>query len=184
MTDYLLHHTLFSSAARAPDAEALAFKGERLTFARFAAAAARLANGLRGLGVRRGDRVAVLLGPSVELPVAIYGANAAGAAFVPAHHSLRPAQVGHVLRDCGVRVLVTAAGRLGELAETVGDCPDLKHVVAVGGGGGPTRTSPGRSTAGTNCAAPRAKPRRRARAWTGTSGPSSTRPARRGRRRG
>ncbi|NNJ24992.1 acyl-CoA ligase (AMP-forming), exosortase A system-associated [Alienimonas chondri] len=134
--DYLLHHTLFSSAARRPDAEALVDKDRRLSFGQFAAAAARLGNGLRGLGVRRGDRVAIFLGPSLELPIAIYGVSAAGAAFVPIHHGLRPSQVGHILRDCGVRVLVTAADRLGELAETAGGCPDLEQVVAVGGADG------------------------------------------------
>ena len=52
--------------------------------------------------------------------------------FVPVNPLLKPAQVGYILRDCGVRVLVTTGERLRSLQEALGQCPDLAHVVVVG----------------------------------------------------
>ena len=44
---------------------------------------------------------------------------------------LKPEQVGHILRDCNVRVLVTSPERLALLAEVLGQCADLRDVVVT-----------------------------------------------------
>ena len=46
----------------------------------------------------------------------MFGASAAGGVFVPVNPLLRPQQVGYILDDCGVRVLVTSPERLELLA--------------------------------------------------------------------
>src|SRR5204863_1765875 len=40
--------------------------------------------------------------------------------------------VGHILRDCNVRVLVTSSERVHAIADVVRACPDLRHVVVTG----------------------------------------------------
>jgi acyl-CoA ligase (AMP-forming) (exosortase A-associated) len=84
------------------------------------------------LGVQRGERVAVYLDKRFETVITSFGAPAAGAVFVPINPLLKPEQVGYILRDCNVRVLVTSAERLQPLAETLRDCPDLRHLVVTG----------------------------------------------------
>jgi acyl-CoA ligase (AMP-forming) (exosortase A-associated) len=88
--------------------------------------------GLLADGLRRSDRVAVYLPKLPETVATIFGAAYAGGTFVPVNPILKAAQVGHILRDCNVRVLVTSAARLRDLADTLRDCPDLKTVVIVG----------------------------------------------------
>ena len=67
---------------------------------------------LSGLGLRRGDRVAVYLDKRIETVTALFGASAGGGVFVPVNPLLRPKQVGYIMRDCDVRVLVTSPERL------------------------------------------------------------------------
>jgi len=129
---HLLHHLPLAQAERAPGRVALAFGDATLTYGELADLVARTASGLVRLGVRRGDRVALYLDKRCETVAATFGIAAAGAVFVPVNPLLKPAQVGHILRDCGVRMLVTTGERLAALADTLGECPDLAHVVTVG----------------------------------------------------
>ncbi|HYO73819.1 MAG TPA: amino acid adenylation domain-containing protein, partial [Archangium sp.] len=99
-----------AQVARTPDAPAVISDGTRLSYAeldqRAEALAAHLAN---AHGIRRGDRVAILMGKS-DLPVvAILGILKAGAAYVPVDPRIPPARVGFLLRDCGCRLLLTEA---------------------------------------------------------------------------
>ncbi|MEO8037130.1 MAG: acyl-CoA ligase (AMP-forming), exosortase A system-associated [Betaproteobacteria bacterium] len=89
------------------------------------------AQGLLGLNLARGERVAVYLEKRRETVIAMFGAAAAGLVFVPVNPLLKADQVGHILRDCNVRVLVTSADRLELLAATLAGCEDLRSVVCV-----------------------------------------------------
>src|SRR4051812_38442800 len=69
---------------RVPQAEAIVeVGGERLTYAELWDRAARVAGGLRALGVRRGDRVAIHLPNGTAWVVAFFGSQLAGAIAVP-----------------------------------------------------------------------------------------------------
>jgi acyl-CoA ligase (AMP-forming) (exosortase A-associated) len=63
--------------------------------------------------------------------VGIFGAAAAGGVFVPVNPLLRARQVGHILNDCAVRILVTSADRLASLELDLAAFPGLKTVVLV-----------------------------------------------------
>jgi acyl-CoA synthetase (AMP-forming)/AMP-acid ligase II len=52
--------------------------------------------------------------------------------FVPVNPILKPEQVGHILRDCNARVLITSPERLPLLAETLAHCHDLRQVILTG----------------------------------------------------
>ena len=129
-----LHHLIEDRARTHPDLPALTFKQETLNYDALWAQIRRVAAGLGELGVAREERVAVYLDKRIETVVAIFGASAAGAAFVPVNPLLRPAQVGHILRDCGVRLLVTSPERLTLLRDELASCPTIEHVVLVGAG--------------------------------------------------
>lgn len=128
-TPDLLHQLVQAAAERNPDATAINHSGATLSYGELATAVERCAAGLHGLGLARGERVAVYLEKRVETVVAIFGATAAGGVFVPVNPILKPAQVGHILRDCNVRVLVTSPARLATLRETLTGCHDLRQVI-------------------------------------------------------
>src|SRR5690606_23918243 len=88
-----------------------------------------LAGGLHALGLGAGQRVGIYLDKRVETVVAFFGTSAAGGVFVPINPILKREQVGYILRDCNVAVLVTSVERLRALLEELPECPDLKHIV-------------------------------------------------------
>ena len=120
-------------AARRSGAAVALTSGDRsLSYAELADAVAACASGLMGLGLRRAERVGVYLEKRVETVVATFGAAAAGAVFVPINPLLKPEQVGYILRDCDVRVLVTSAERLPLLTAEIESSPSVRCVVVLG----------------------------------------------------
>jgi acyl-CoA ligase (AMP-forming) (exosortase A-associated) len=133
MTSTLLHELIAHSAARTPDATALIYKHARLSYAALQAQVDNLARGLAALPLQRAERVAIYLEKCCEFVIACFAASAAGTVFVPMNPLLKPVQVGHILRDCGARVLVTSADRLQLLEPVLRETPDLRDVIVAGG---------------------------------------------------
>ncbi|HUF91896.1 MAG TPA: AMP-binding protein [Candidatus Limnocylindria bacterium] len=113
---HLLHHLLQRGAAAWPDKEAVVDGPRRCSHAQLLAAAGTGAAALVEAGVTRRDRVAVWLDKSWEEAASIFGISLADAVIVPINPLLRPLQVGHILDDCGVRVLITTHARWEQLA--------------------------------------------------------------------
>ncbi len=128
----LLHELVHRAASRVPEGVALTVRGQHSTYAELADAIECVATGLVGLGLQRGERAAVYLEKRIENVAAIFGASAAGGAFVPLNPLLKAAQVAYILRDCNVRVLVTSPERFAQIEGALADCGDLRHVVVTG----------------------------------------------------
>src|SRR5262245_41930255 len=128
----LIHELLLHSAEKAPQRAALAYREVRLDYGVLAGQVEQCCAGLMRLGVQRSARVAVYLEKRPETVIAIFGAAAAGAVFVPVNPLLKPEQVAYILKDCNVSVLVTSSERLEVLAPAPQDCPELSGVVVVG----------------------------------------------------
>lgn len=129
----LVHELILAAAAHSPDAAALLYRKQTLSYAALAEALLKTAGGLRALDLHPDERVAVHLPKSVETALGLFGACAAGGVLVPVNPMLKPEQVGHILRDCNVRVLITAPARADLLREQLTHCTDLRHLVCVGG---------------------------------------------------
>jgi acyl-CoA ligase (AMP-forming) (exosortase A-associated) len=132
----LLHQLPLLSAQRRPDAPALTLLERTVSYGELAGLIDRVASGLLGLGIGRGERVAFYLDKRFETVATAFGTAYAGAAFVPVNPLLKGDQVGHILRDCNVRIVVTNAERLDGVAATLAACPDLRHVVVIGAADG------------------------------------------------
>jgi acyl-CoA ligase (AMP-forming) (exosortase A-associated) len=130
--DYLVHHMLERSALRFAGEEAFVCGERRLTFGEVQQRVAALGRGLREAGVGRGDRVGVLLEPSVELPLSILAVSKAGGVFVPVNAALTPNQVAHIAADCSMKALILGAERLRALSQVLEQTRSLEFVVAVG----------------------------------------------------
>jgi len=128
----LLHELITLTAQRTPQAMALTSSGaSHLRYAELSANVNQFAAGLMGLGLARGERVAIYLEKRFETVIASFGAPAAGAVFVPVNPLLKPEQVAFILRDCNVRVLVTSPERLALMQAALADCHDLRHLVVT-----------------------------------------------------
>ncbi|MHB1198057.1 MAG: acyl-CoA ligase (AMP-forming), exosortase A system-associated [Polaromonas sp.] len=127
----LLPELIALTAQRTPQAIALTSGAAHLSYADLCTRVSQFASGLLGLGLGRGERVAIYLEKRFETVVASFGAPAAGAVFVPVNPLLKPEQVAFILRDCNVRVLVTSPERLALLQDVLADCHDLRHVVVT-----------------------------------------------------
>jgi long-chain acyl-CoA synthetase len=90
----------------------------------------RIAAGLYSIGVRHGDRVALLSESRHEWTLTDGGCIFAGAIDVPIYPTLTPPQVRYILQDSGASVLVLASrAKLLELREILQECPEVKHLV-------------------------------------------------------
>ncbi len=127
--DRLLHHV----RAR-PDALAFSVGDAHLTFGDLGDRARRWAGALQGLGVAPGDRVACVLGTSLDLIEVVLGAYLAGAIHVPVNTRYGALEVEHILRDSGATILLTEhdAPARGFAAALIDGLP-LERVVVRGG---------------------------------------------------
>ncbi|HWP55961.1 MAG TPA: AMP-binding protein, partial [Pyrinomonadaceae bacterium] len=92
--------------------------------------ARRLALGLYSLGLRKGDRVALLSESCVEWVLADQGCILMGAISVPIYPTLSPDQVKYIINDCAARAIFISTGeKLSELEATLKDCPSIESVI-------------------------------------------------------
>jgi acyl-CoA ligase (AMP-forming) (exosortase A-associated) len=130
----LLHELVSATAGRLPGATALVDKDRCLTYAALDQQIRRVASALVSGGLLQAERVGIYLPKQLEAVIAMFGAAAAGCTFVPVNSVLKAPQVGYILRDCDVRVIITSASRAQDLRPELAQCPALRAVVIVGGG--------------------------------------------------
>lgn len=94
---------------RTPDRPAVVHEGTVVSFAELSRDATAAARALLALGVRRGDRVGVLLGNQPEWLSMCFGAASIGATLVPLNTWYKKQELEWTIRHCGLTVLVTAA---------------------------------------------------------------------------
>ncbi len=103
-----------------------------LTFGQLADQSARFAGALRRAGVRREERVAMVVLDQVEFPIAFWGALKAGAVPVPINTLLSPSVCETILDDSRASVLIVSAALWETVAPAVTGNPHLRHVVVIG----------------------------------------------------
>ncbi len=128
----LLHELLLRTADDFPANTVLAHKNEKIDYASLAETSSRIAAGLVQTGLGRQDRVSIYLPKCPEAVAGIFATTLAGGVFVPVNPLLKAEQVGYILRDCNVRVLITSTDRFLELEGLLDGCPDLRCVILVG----------------------------------------------------
>ena len=98
-------------AALSPHQDGLidADTGRRFSFREWNARSNRTANALTGLGVRPGDRVAMLVMNSVEFTETFFAIAKLGAVCVPLNLRLTPSELAYILRDSGAETLLFSA---------------------------------------------------------------------------
>src|SRR5215468_2554862 len=124
-------------AARQPEHEFIVGGGERLSYAETRVRARRLARGLRDLGVRRGEMVALLMNNRPAWLLVDFAVTMLGATLVPISTWSRPRELEYVLNHCQAATLVTIPDFGGQdylqaLAHAAGRLPHLRRIVVAG----------------------------------------------------
>ncbi|NLG49703.1 MAG: amino acid adenylation domain-containing protein, partial [Chloroflexi bacterium] len=131
--DLCIHQVFEQQAARTPDAEAVVYEGETLTYGELNRRANQLAHYLRRLGVGRETLVGISVERSLEMMVGLLGILKAGGAYVPLDPDYPAERLAYMLQDAGVALVVTQeriAPRLGEAVRAVcldRDWPDMEQ---------------------------------------------------------
>lgn len=131
-----LWQVLSESAARRPDGDAVRQGDQRLSYRELDDASSRLAATLVAHGLAPGDRVGLFFPKSLASYVTIFGILKAGGVYVPIDPASPPGRLGYIVRNCGIRHLVTAADRVAGIDEALDGSPPhpLDLLCVVDGG--------------------------------------------------
>lgn len=122
-----------------------------LTFAELADEVGRAAAGLRRIGVKRGDAVALYLPMIPQAAVAVHAVAAIGAVLVPLFSGFAASAITSRLTDADVKAVIVADGTtrrgrdvamLPQLITALADCPDVGHLVVIDNIGLPDSAGP------------------------------------------
>jgi len=102
------------------------------TYGQLADRVARFAAVLRALGVRREERVLMVMLDTIDWPTAFLGCLKAGAVAVPVNTLMTEDDYRFMLADSRARVLVVSEALYPRFEKLIGESPDLEHVVISG----------------------------------------------------
>ena len=120
---------LWSAAALYASRTFLVYEDERITYDAFRRAAFAFANALVARGVKKGDRVALVMRNQTEWPVCFYGAALAGAVVTPLNAWWTANEIAFALKDSGASVAIFDEDRFARVRDVVGGCDTLRDCI-------------------------------------------------------
>lgn len=105
---------------------------DRIDFNDWAVLVNRFASVMRNLGIKRGERVAIVPGNGIEVPALIMAACKVGAVAVPMNYMLRGNEIKHIVEDSGARVLITDPEVFGTSIKDTSNFPTIEKWVMIG----------------------------------------------------
>jgi len=118
-----------------PEREAVVDGELRLTYRQFFDRTDRWSAALQDLGVKQGDRV-VYIAPNTHGQLeSFYAVPQIGAVLVPVNYRLTPSDFLYIIKHCGATVVCVEADHLGQVDSIRAELPDVRHFVALSGGG-------------------------------------------------
>jgi len=114
-----------------PDKTALHFQGEQVAYGELDRRINRVANALVGLGVGKGDRVAVQIGNRPDFIYSYYGITRTGAVLVPLNVMYKAGEVEYIANDSGIKAIICDAPLYPVTAAIRSKVPTLQHVIVA-----------------------------------------------------
>lgn len=128
-----LKQMLEKSASDVPQKEAIILGSQRVTYGELEEASNKLANALIGLGLGKGDHVAILMSHCPEWVINYFGVVKVGGVAVLLGSMLKVPELAPLLRDSDAQILITEKSFSRMLSPVLSDIPLLKHVIEVDG---------------------------------------------------
>lgn len=129
----LVHHLLERQAQAAPDRLVLVDGFSRVTYGELEARTNRFAHGLIGGGVKRGDRVAIMLENGIDAVTAVFGTLKAGAAIMMLNPSMRGERLRYLLDDAAPAAFVSDAEHITASGVDLRPLESIRAVVSSAG---------------------------------------------------
>jgi amino acid adenylation domain-containing protein len=126
---YLLQHLLINSAEQYPQKEAVIYGEERITYKKLDEITDKLAALLLENGIKRGDRIGIYMNKSIASVISIFGILKASAIYVPIDPNAPLSRIDYIIRNCGIRCLLTSSQRTEKLSELLAERLPLELVV-------------------------------------------------------
>ncbi len=127
-----LNALLDRTVANQPEAPALVYEGKSFTYGELYRQVLAFAGALQRLGIRKGDRVAVMLPNIPEFPLVYFGILRLGAVVVPINTMFRSREIHYILEDSESRAVVTWEDALQEVGPAMEDLEACEHLIALG----------------------------------------------------
>ena len=125
-----VHEMLANAVAWRPHGVALVCGEESVTYAELDTLVGRVAGGLEALGVEKNDRVAMVIGNSIEFVIVMFAVARLGAVSVPLNIRHQLAENQHIIEDCEAKVVIHEHD-LSDKVPAADALPRLKHAIAL-----------------------------------------------------
>lgn len=128
--NFLLPQLIDSHAKLRPNADAVQFLDQTLSYIELVTQSNQLANALVAKGITKGDRVGIYMDKCLEMSVALYGIMKAGAVYVPLDPHAPETRLAEIIDDCDIQILISATNkqkRLDKIAEKLNH-----HITVIG----------------------------------------------------
>jgi acyl-CoA synthetase (AMP-forming)/AMP-acid ligase II len=130
--DVPFHEMLARTALRVPERPAIYWRDITLTYRELYALARSAAAGLRALGLRKGDRLCLLMTNRPEYAIAWMGGSMLGLVLSPMNPSYKEREVGYQLENSGARAILVQRELLPLVQAARAQAPELRHVLVSG----------------------------------------------------
>ncbi|CAN5218333.1 class I adenylate-forming enzyme family protein [soil metagenome] len=122
------YREIFLAGQTYPDREFVVYEDDRATYPDFGKATLALAHELIAQGVKKGDRVALIMRNLPEFPVAFYAVLLVGGVITPLNAWWTGPELEYGLIDSGCKIAIMDSERFERLGEHLPNCPDLSRV--------------------------------------------------------
>jgi len=126
--NYIVEHW----AKERPKNVALVYEDREITFSELNKFVNRTANGLKNLGIKKQDRVAIMLPNIPEFVFLFFACQKLGAVAVPFNTMYKGREISHILKDSGAKAIVCLTNFVPLINELKSELPDLEHIITTG----------------------------------------------------
>ena len=111
---------------------ALVYEGREISFRDLDKSVNRVANGLKNLGIKKDDAVAIMLPNIPDFVCTFYACQKLGAVAVPFNTMYKGREISHILKDSGAKAIVCLTNFVPLVNEIKSDLPELEHIITTG----------------------------------------------------
>jgi long-chain acyl-CoA synthetase len=112
--------------------KAIFFEGREISYSELDENSNKVANGLQKLGIKKGDRVAIMLPNIPEFLYSFFGIQKLAAVAVPFNTMYKGREIAYILNDCEARVIITLSNFANLINEIRPEVPSLEYLVLTG----------------------------------------------------
>ncbi|WP_088072828.1 fatty acid--CoA ligase family protein [Gottfriedia luciferensis] len=124
-----LVQTLSQTALKHPEQSAIVFEGQSFSYSTLDTYITKFASGLSKLGIKKGDKIALVVGNSPHFIISLYGAMKVGAAVIPVNPLYSPDELVYILTNGDAKAVITLDLFLPLVEKASPILPNIEHFI-------------------------------------------------------